>query len=94
MIKTKTLNYIRARTRWPKVQDMVTWGLEQNDHRVTKVLSCNSSIIIAQGKNFMLFKGQNLKNTITIGLGNLWFTLCSIGILYMTYNKNITLHKG
>lgn len=46
MTKTKTLNYIRARTRWLKVQDMVTWGFEHNDPRVTKVPSCSSSIII------------------------------------------------
>jgi hypothetical protein len=35
-----------ARTKWPKVQDMVAWGLEQNDLRLPKVPRCSNFIII------------------------------------------------
>jgi hypothetical protein len=27
--------------------------------------------------------GQNLKHSFAIGLGNLWVTLCWIGVIYM-----------
>jgi len=35
-----------ARTKWPKVQDMVAWGLEQNDLRLPKVPRCSNFIIL------------------------------------------------
>jgi hypothetical protein len=34
-----------ARTKWPKGQDMVAWGPEQNDLRPPRVPRCSSLII-------------------------------------------------
>jgi len=35
-----------ARMKWPKVQDMVARGLEQNDFRLLRVPRCSNFIII------------------------------------------------
>jgi hypothetical protein len=69
-----------VKTKWPKVQDIVAWGLEQNDLRLPRVPRCHNFIIIPymepKVKNFRLSKGQNLKDYFAIGLGNLWFIFC------------------
>jgi hypothetical protein len=63
-----------ARTKWPKVQDIMAWGPEQNDPRSPSVSRCSSlifnSIYGAQSKDLKLSKGQSLEDLFAIGLGN------------------------
>jgi hypothetical protein len=59
---------------------MVARGLEQNDFRLPRVPRCHNFIIIPymepKVKKFRLSKGQSLKDSFAIGLGNLSFTFC------------------
>ncbi len=77
---TKTLSCMGARTMWFGVQDIVAWGLQQNDlglprvPRYTYQLDYNS-IGGVQGKDLRLSKGQSLKDNIAIGLNHLWSSL-------------------
>jgi hypothetical protein len=37
MVENKDFRLHKARTMWPRVQDMVAWGLQQNALKVLKV---------------------------------------------------------